>query len=164
MNDDRRSLIMSEIMPPEKANFGGNIHGGYILFLLDRVSFTLASRYSRKYAVTVSVDEVIFKKPIHVGELVTFYANINYVGTSSMEIGIKVTAENLLTGEVRHTNSCYFTFVATDKNGKPAKVEPLTLNTPEEKRRFEEAKLRRELRQQLAEEHKKRKAKLRDSL
>ena len=110
--DDRRTLTMSEVMTPEKANFAGNIHGGHLLQLLDKVAYACAARYSGHYVVTLSVDQVIFKQPIHVGELVTCHANINYVGRTSMEVGIKVTAENLETGETRHTNSCYFNMVA----------------------------------------------------
>jgi len=148
-DDNKRSLIMSEIMTPDKANFGGNVHGGFILSLLDRVAYSCAARYCQHYAVTLSVDEVQFKKPIHVGELVTFYAKVNYTGNTSMEIGIKVMAENLLTGEKRHTNSCFFTMVAVDENFRPCKVPPLNPSSKTDKRRFEAAKLRREMRKQL---------------
>ncbi len=155
--DNSRSLTMSEVMTPEKANFAGNIHGGHLLRLLDQVAYACASRYSGHYVVTLSVDEVLFKEPIHVGELVVCYASVNYVGHTSMEIGIKVVAENLITQEKRHTNSCYFTMIAVDENLKPTQITPLTLNTEAEKIRYEEAKLRRELRIQLANEHRKRK-------
>jgi len=164
MENDRHSLNMSEVMTPEKANFAGNIHGGYLLQLLDRVAYACAARYSGKYVVTLSVDEVIFKEPIHVGELVTCYASVNYVGRSSMEIGIKVVAENLETQQQRHTNSCYFTMVALDKNNKPTSIEPLKLETPRQKRRFEEAKLRREMRRKMTEEHQKLKSQLRKKI
>jgi acyl-CoA hydrolase len=99
----------------------------------------------------------LFKQPIKVGELVTFYAAVNYVGTSSMEIGIKVVAENLLTHEKRHTNTCYFTMVAVDKEGKPAPIKPLELRTDIERHRFEEAKLRRKISLEYADQHAKRK-------
>lgn len=156
-SEDERSLIMSEVMTPEKANFAGNIHGGHLLALLDKVAYACASRYASQYVVTLSVDDVIFKEPIHVGELVTCYACVNYVGRSSMEIGIKVIAENLLTQQKRHTNSCFFTMIAVDKDLKPTPIKPLSLNTSEQQRRFSEAKLRRELRIKFAKEHKDRK-------
>ncbi len=156
-HDDRRALVMSEVMTPEKANFAGNIHGGHLLQLLDRVAYACAARYSGHYVVTLSVDNVAFKEPIHVGELVTCYAMVNYVGRTSMVIGIKVIAENLETQQQRHTNSCFFTMVAIGKDHKPAVVPPLTLNTPSEKRRFEEAELRKEMRAAYKEEHMKRK-------
>ena len=162
--DDKHILSMSEIMPPEKANYGGNIHGGYILELLDKVAYACAARYSSYYVVTLSVDRVVFKEPIHVGELVHFHASINYVGTSSMEVGIKVEAENVRSGELRHTNSCYFTMVALDDDRRPAKVKPLELKTDKQKRRFEEAKGRKEAARKLQEEHRDRKARLKESI
>jgi acyl-CoA hydrolase len=158
--DDRRSIIMSEVMTPEKSNFAGNIHGGYLLSLLDRVAYACAARYAGQYVVTLSVDEVIFKEPVHVGELVMCYASVNYVGRTSMEVGIRVVAENLRTQDRRHTNSCYFTMVAVDKNLKPTPVTPLTLETETHKQRYLEAKLRKEMRIQFAKEHAERKAQL----
>ncbi len=146
MNEEATSIIMSEIMTPDMANFYGNVHGGHILKLLDRVAYACAARYSGKHIVTLSVDQVIFKEPIHVGELVTFYASVNYVGNSSIEIGIRVIAENLLTQKQRHTNTCYFTMVALDENGKPTKVPPLQLTTELQKARHEKAVLRRQAR------------------
>lgn len=154
-DDDRRSLVMSEIMTPEMVNFGGNVHGGYILKLLDYVAYACAARYSGKLVVTLSVDEVFFKEPIHVGELVRFYAMVNFVGSSSMEIGIRVVAEDLLTQVMRHTNTCYFTMVAVDDKGKPTKVAPLTVNTQEQQKRFDEAQTRREARLQMYKARKK---------
>jgi acyl-CoA hydrolase len=145
-DNDPRSLIMSEIMTPDKVNFHGNVHGGYILALLDRVSYACASRYSAKTIVTLSVDQVFFKEPIYVGDLVIFYARVNYVGNTSLEIGIRVVAEDLLTRKARHTNTCYFTMVAVDDNGKPTKVPPLTVETEDQKRRYDEAIVRREMR------------------
>lgn len=145
-HDDRRSLTMSEIMTPDMVNFGGNVHGGYILKFLDLIAFACAARYSGKPVVTLSVDEVVFKEPIHVGELVTFHATVNYVGTTSMEVGIRVVAQNLLTQVERHTNTCYFTMVAVDSNGKPTKVTPLTIHNDVQQRRFDEAVQRREAR------------------
>jgi acyl-CoA hydrolase len=144
--DDRRSLVMAEIMTPDMVNFQGNVHGGFILKFLDRVAYVCASRYSGKPTVTLSVDQVVFKEPIHVGELVSFYANVNYVGTTSMEIGIRVVAENFLTNEIRHTNTSYFTMVAIDENGKPTKVTPLTINNELQQHRHDEALLRKQAR------------------
>lgn len=157
---NERTVIMAEVMTPEHVNLSGNIHGGHLLSLLDKVAYACAARYSGEAVVTLSFDNVLFKKPIHVGELVTCYATVNYVGTSSMEIGIKVIAENLRQRKKRHTNTCYVTMVAVDENFKPAKVKPLTLNNSVEKRRFLRAKLRREMRQQFAAEHEKRKQEL----
>lgn len=158
--DDRRALTMSEVMTPEKANFAGNIHGGHLLQLLDKVAYACAARYSGHYVVTLSIDQVIFKQPIHVGELITCHANINYVGRTSMEVGIKVTAENLETGEIRHTNSCYFNMVALDKNSKPTIVKPLELRNALDHRRREEAMARKEITAALSKEHAQRKAQL----
>lgn len=148
-NEDRRIIVMSEIMTPEVVNFHGNVHGGDLLKLLDRVAYTCASRYSGKMVVTLSVDQVFFKEPIHVGELITCHASINYVGQSSMEVGIRVIAENLFTQVKRHTNTCYFTMVAVDEEGKPTKVPPLTLDNETHIRRFEEAKQRKETRMRI---------------
>ncbi|MBK5946753.1 acyl-CoA thioesterase [Rhodobacter veldkampii DSM 11550] len=149
MTDDRH-LEMTVLMSPDMANFSGKVHGGALLNLLDRVAFTCASRYSRRYAVTLSVDQVVFKEPIHVGELVTFLATINYAGRTSMEVGIRVEAENIRTGLRRHTNSCYFTMVAVDDEGRAANVPPLSLETETERHRHRAAELRRTLRREIA--------------
>ncbi len=143
-SDNSRSLIMAEVMTPDKANFKGHVHGGHLMQLLDKVAYACAARYAGHYVVTLSVDGILFKQPIHVGELVIFYASINAVGTSSMEVGIKVVAENLMTKEQRHTNTCYFTMVAVDESGKPTNVPPLELRTELETYRNHEAKLRKE--------------------
>ncbi len=152
-DNDRRSLTMSEIMTPDKVNFHGNVHGGYVLSLLDRVAYACGSRYAAEKIVTLSVDQVVFKQPIFVGELVMCHATINYVGTSSMEIGIKVIAENLITRDCRHTNTCYFTMVAI-KDGKPTKVQPLPIHTELQQRRFDEALARKKLRLQASKHDK----------
>ncbi len=112
------------------ANFSGNVHGGTILKLLDQVAYACASRYAGTYVVTLSVDQVTFRQPIHVGELVTFLASVNFTGKSSMEIGIKVVTENIRTQVVRHTQSCFFTMVAVDDEHKPTAVPPLSPSTP----------------------------------
>ena len=144
-------LAMTVLMTPDMANFSGNVHGGTILKLLDQVAYACASRYAGRYVVTLSVDQVMFRQPIHVGELVTFLASVNYTGTTSIEIGIKVIAENIRTQQVRHANSCFFTMVAVDDQGKGAAVPPLQPNTPDEIRRHRAAIARKELRRQLVE-------------
>ena len=147
-------LTMTVLMTPDTANFSGKVHGGSILKMLDQVAYACASRYAGSYVVTLSVDQVTFRQPIHVGELVTFLASVNYTGTSSMEIGIKVIAENIRTQVVRHANSCFFTMVAVDDHAKPTPVTPLTPSTPEEERRYKAAKLRRQLRHELEQRFK----------
>ncbi len=137
-------LSMTVLMTPDMANFSGNVHGGNILKLLDQVAYACASRYAGQYVVTLSVDQVTFKQAIHVGELVTFLASVNNVGTSSMEIGIKVVAENVRDGIVRHTNSCYFTMVAVDQDMKPVAIAPLIPSTAVAQRRQQEAKNRKQ--------------------
>jgi acyl-CoA hydrolase len=149
MDMPSHQLSMTVLMTPDMANFSGNVHGGTILKLLDQAAYACASRYAGRYVVTLSVDQVMFRQPIHVGELVTLLAQVNYTGTSSMEIGIKVVAENIRSQVVRHANSCFFTMVAVDDAGKPAKVPPLKPASPDERRRFASAQLRRELRQEL---------------
>lgn len=120
-------LYMSVLMTPDMANFIGNVHGGDLLKMLDQVAYACASRYSGNYVVTLSVDQVMFREPIYVGELVTFAASVNYVGNTSMEVGIRVEAEDVRARTVRHTNSCYFTMVAIDDNGKPTPAPPLNI-------------------------------------
>lgn len=148
----QRDLSMTVLMTPDMANFSGKVHGGAILKKLDEVAYACASRYSGHYVVTLSVDQVLFKQPIHVGELVTFLACVNHVGRSSMEIGVKVVAEDIRDKVIRHTNSCYLSMVAVDGEGKPARVPPLTLETPLQKLRFEKAELRKKLRKQAEQE------------
>ena len=143
-------LTMSVLMTPDTANFSGNVHGGTILKLLDQVAYACASRYANRYVVTLSVDQVTFKQPIHVGELVTFLASVNYTGKNSMEIGIKVIAEDIRHRIVRHVNSCFFTMVAVDDHDKkPVAVPALVPETEDEKRRYQAAQMRRELRQEI---------------
>ena len=142
-------LSMTVLMSPDMANFSGNVHGGAILKLLDQAAYACAARYAGRYVVTLSVDQVTFLQPIHVGELVTLLASVNYTGRSSMEIGIKVITENIREQVVRHANSCYFTMVAVGDDGKPAAVPPLEPMTPDQKRRWRAAELRRELRREL---------------
>ncbi len=143
---DSSKLTMSILMTPDKANFSGRVHGGEVLKILDQVAYACAARYTGGYVVTLSVDKVIFLNPIPVGTLVTFLASVNYTGRTSMEIGIKVVAEDIQKRAVMHTNSCYFTMVCVDEDGKPKQVTPLNPKTEEDERRFAAAKKRRDIR------------------
>lgn len=129
-------IAISELMLPSYTNFSGKIHGGYILSLLDQIAFACASKFSKNYCVTASVDTVDFLNPIEVGELVTMKASVNYVGKSSMIVGIRVEAENIQTGKVKHCNSSYFTMVAKDGQGNNIQVPGLILSNDDEVRRF----------------------------
>jgi len=151
IEQDPRHLEMTVLMTPDMANFSGKVHGGALLNLLDRVAFSCASRFSKQYVVTLSVDQVMFKEPIHVGELVTFRAAINHAGRTSMEVGIRVEAENIRSGQRRHTNSCYFTMGAVDDEGRPVKVPDCRPLPPVENRRSKAAELPRPTRRAFAE-------------
>jgi acyl-CoA hydrolase len=139
-------LTMTVLMTPDTANFAGNVHGGSLLRLLDQAAYACASRYAGRYVVTLSVDQVMFRQPIHVGELVTLLAAVNHTGTSSMEVGIKVVAENIRTQAARHVNSCFFTMVAVDDDRRPVPVPPLRPVSPKELRRHAAAVVRKEMR------------------
>lgn len=143
MNLPSHQLIMTVLMTPDTANFAGNVHGGTILKLLDEVAYACASRYAGKYVVTLNVENVTFREPIHVGELVTFLASVNLTGKTSMEVGIKVIAEDIRSQKNRHVNSCFFTMVAVDDQRRPTPVPPLSPSTETEKRRHKEAQRRR---------------------
>ncbi|WP_298519510.1 acyl-CoA thioesterase [uncultured Kordia sp.] len=145
-------IAISELMLPSYSNFNGKIHGGYILSLLDQIAFACASKHSRAYCVTASVDTVDFLNPIEVGELVTMRASINYVGRTSMVVGIRVEAENIQTGEVKHCNSSYFTMVARDDDGNSVEVDGLLLESTLEIRRFLKAVKRIEMKRKRREE------------
>lgn len=142
------AVIMTHLVLPQDANPAGNLHGGVILKHIDTAGGVVAKKHSRTNVVTVSIDRMAFKQPAYMGELLTFKASLNYVGRSSMEIGVRVEAENLRTGEVRHTNSAYLTYVALGEDGKPTSVPPLRLDDEISRRRYKEAELRRQLRQQ----------------
>lgn len=139
---------LTELMIPSYANFGGKIHGGILLSLMDKVAYACASRHAGCYVVTVSVDEVNFLQPVNVGELISLHASINHVGKSSMVIGIKVTSLNVKTGIEKHTNTSYFNMVAKDDNGVPCLVPPLIIETEEELRRCIESIKRKNLKHQ----------------
>jgi len=144
---------MTVLMTPDMANFSGNVHGGTTLKFLDQVAYACGARYAKSYVVTMSVDQVTFRQPLHVGELVTFLASVNYTGKTSMEIGIKVIAEDIRSLVVRHVVSCFFTVVAVDENFQPREVVPFVPSTPEEERRFEEAKERKKARLAAAQKY-----------
>ncbi|MBA1241514.1 MULTISPECIES: acyl-CoA thioesterase [Pseudomonas] len=158
MEPGNAELTMTVLMTPDMANFSGNVHGGTLLKYLDEVAYACASRYAGRYVVTLSVDQVIFREPIHVGELVTFLASVNYTGNTSMEVGIKVVTENIQQRSVRHTNSCFFTMVAMDENRRAVPVPPRSPQTSEEKRRFAQGQQRRQIRQELEQRYQELKA------
>ncbi len=133
---DASKITLSELMLPSHSNFSGKIHGGYLLKLMDQIAFACASKYSGCYCVTASVDTVDFLNPVDVGELVTLKASVNYVGKTSMVVGIRVTSEHIQTGVKKHCNSSYFTMVANDENGKNVQLRKLILSNLEEVRRF----------------------------
>ena len=146
-----RSLV-SELLMPQHVNNLGNVFGGVVLSMVDRAAAVAAMRHAGRPCVTVSIDRVDFREPIYSGELVTCSAQVNYVGRTSMGVGVHVEAENLLTGKKRHTNTCYLTFVAINERGEPVPVAPLVLETEAERRRFREGERRREVRVALAKE------------
>ncbi|MEL6675945.1 MAG: acyl-CoA thioesterase [Bacteroidota bacterium] len=129
-------VIISELMLPSHSNFSGKIHGGYILSLMDQIAFACASKHSGTYCVTASVDTVDFLNPIEIGELVTMRASVNYVGRTSMVVGIRVEAEHIQTGQIKHCNSSYFTMVAKNEEGKSVMVPGLWLENETDIRRF----------------------------
>ncbi|KPJ83339.1 MAG: hypothetical protein AMS18_17535 [Gemmatimonas sp. SG8_17] len=135
--------IMTELMMPNMANNLGNVFGGVILSLIDRAAAVAAGRHARNPCVTVAIDRVEFREPIHLGELVIAKANVDYVGRTSLDIGVRVEAENILTGERRHTNSCHMTFVAIDEHGQPTAVPPVKPESQQEREWYERAEERR---------------------
>jgi uncharacterized protein (TIGR00369 family) len=145
-------ISISELMLPSFANFSGKIHGGYILSLMDQIAFACASKHSGTYCVTASVDTVDFLNPIEVGELVTMKASINYVGKTSMVVGIRVEAQNIQTGNVKHCNSSYFTMVAKNDKGNSIQVPGLIVNDDLEVRRFLKAVKRIEMKRNRQDE------------
>lgn len=145
---DSESAI-SELMMPHQVNNLGHVFGGVLLSMVDRVAAVAAMRHAGGPAVTVSIDRVEFREPIYSGELVTCRARVNYVGRTSMEVGVRVEAEDLLSGERRHTNTCFLTFVAIDADHRPRAVPPLEPVTDEDRQRHREAERRRRIREEL---------------
>ncbi len=143
---------ITELMIPAYANFGGKIHGGILLSLMDKVAYACASKHSGNYCVTVTVDKVEFLQPVEVGELVSLHASVNYVGRSSMVVGIRVEALNVKTHVTKHTNSSFFTMVAKDDNDKPTPVPKLILENREDVKRFIEAMRMKEIKNAVREQ------------
>ena len=148
---ESRSTV-SQLMMPGDVNNLGHVFGGVILSMVDRAAAVAAMRHAGRPCVTVSIDRVDFREPIYAGELVTCEARVNYVGTTSMEVGVRVIAEDLLTGDRRHTNTCFLTFVAIDEDDRPVPVRGLELETDEDRQRFREGRRRREARRELDRE------------
>lgn len=143
------TTTIAKIMMPMDANVSGNVFGGTILRLVDEVASIVAFKHARSNVVTASIDRMDFLAPVFIGDLLRLIASINCVHRTSMEIGVRVEAENPLTGQVRHTGTCYLTCVALDREGRPFAVPQLMPETDEEKRRWTEAQVRRETRLQL---------------
>jgi len=142
---------ITELMIPAYANFGGKIHGGILLSLMDKVAYATASKHAETYCVTVSVDKVEFLQPVEVGELVSMMASVNYVGNTSLVVGIRVESQNVKTGVTKHTNSSFFTMVAKGEDDKPTLVPELILENEEEVKRFIEAIRMKELKNAVKE-------------
>lgn len=140
------SVVLAQIMLPADTNPKGNVHGGTIMKLIDNAAYVVAARHTASNAVTVSIDRLDFHCPVFLGNLLTLKASMNRAGRTSMEVGVRVEAEDLMTGEVRHTSSAYLTFVALGTDGRPTPVPALIAETDEEKRRFAEATNRYDLR------------------
>jgi uncharacterized protein (TIGR00369 family) len=139
-------VTLNHLMLPEHTNPLGNIHGGVIMKLVDEAAGLCAMRHAQKPAVTVAIDSMTFHSPVQMGNVLTLQASLNWVGHTSMEVGVRVVAENPLTGECTHTNSAFLVYVALDTNGRPSPVPPLLLETDEEKRRWSEAEIRQQRR------------------
>jgi uncharacterized protein (TIGR00369 family) len=142
---------ITELMIPSYANFGGKIHGGILLSLMDKVAYACAAKHAGTYCVTVSVDKVEFLQPVEVGELVALHASVNYVGRSSLIVGIRVEAQNVKSGTVKHTNSSYFTMVAKGEDDRPTQVPELILENKEEVKRFIECLRMKEIKSAVKE-------------
>ncbi|MEA3486129.1 MAG: acyl-CoA thioesterase [Thermodesulfobacteriota bacterium] len=140
------SVILAQQMNPQDANPAGNVHGGVIIKLIDTIAGAVATKHARVNTVTASIDRLDFHHPVYVGNLLTLKASLDMVGRTSMEIGVRVESEDLITGEIQHTASAYLTFVALDKKGKPMLLPPLILETREQKRRNREAMARKKTR------------------
>ena len=140
------SITIVYQMSHQDANLAGNVHGGVIMKNIDIAAGIVASRHSTGNTVTASIERIDFHSPVFIGDLLRLKAGLNRVGRTSMEVGVRVEAENFITGEVRHTASAYLTFVSLDARGLPVEVPPLILETEEEMRRNREAKIRREAR------------------
>jgi acyl-CoA hydrolase len=135
------------IMMPADTNIRGNVFGGAIMRYMDEIAAVVAFRHARRNVVTASIDRMNFIAPVYLGNLLVLKASVNYVGKTSMEIGVRMEAENLVTGEVTHAGSCFLTYVALDDKGRPTSVDPVIPVSADEKRRYREAARRRRLRE-----------------
>jgi uncharacterized protein (TIGR00369 family) len=144
--------VITELMIPSYSNFGGKIHGGILLSLMDKVAYVSAAKHAGNYCVTASIDTVDFLAPVEVGDLVSLMASVNYVGKTSLVIGIRVISENIKTNTIYHTNTSYFTMVAKDEQNQPALVPGLILENRDHVRRFFEARRRKQLKQNYKQE------------
>jgi acyl-CoA hydrolase len=140
------TTVMTQLMEQHDANLAGNVHGGSIMYLIDTIAGVTALKHARSNVVTASIDRLDFIYPAYIGDLLTLRASINIVGRSSIEVGVRVESENLMSGEIRHTASAYLTFIALNKEGRPMAVAPLILETDDEIRRNREARARKEMR------------------
>jgi acyl-CoA hydrolase len=145
------SLVLTNLMQPADANFMGNIHGGTIMKLIDDAAGACAYRFCRTRVVTAAIDRIDFHYPVQIGNLVRFMANVNYAGRTSMEVGVRVEAEDLASGSVRHTNSAYLVFVALNEGGHPISVPRLDLQTDQQREWFAQGEERRRKRLALRE-------------
>ena len=148
-------LEMAQIMFPVDANPSGNVYGGSIMKLIDTAAGIVAYRHCRTNVVTASMDRLDFHQPVFIGELVVLRASVNYAGNTSMEVGVRVEAEDLMTGEIRHTNSAYVTMVSLNENRKPTPIPKIMPETQDERRRFEEGKIRAQRRKELRKNRRK---------
>ncbi|NJC96274.1 MAG: acyl-CoA thioesterase [Anaerolineales bacterium] len=139
-------VTLSQLMHPEHANLLGNVHGGWIMKLVDEAGALACMRHAQKKVVTVAIDSMTFREPIRIGDLIILNAEVTYTGRTSMEAEVQVLAENPITGERTHTNTAYLVYVALDDEGKPTLVPPLKTETIEEKRKMEQAQERQERR------------------
>ena len=148
------ALLATHLMMPQDANIQGNVYGGTIMKLMDEIAGSVAALHARKNVVTASIDQMNFYAPVYIGNLLLLKASVNYVGKTSMEIGVRIEAKSLQTGDVAHTGSSYLTFVALDEDGIPTEIADIVLETDEEIRRYNEAKERRARRLAAAEKDK----------
>jgi uncharacterized protein (TIGR00369 family) len=144
--------VITELMIPSYSNFGGKIHGGILLSLMDKVAYVCSAKHAGNYCVTASIDTVDFLQPVEVGDLVSLMASVNYVGKTSLVIGIRVVSENIKTNRVDHTNTSYFTMVARDEQNQPVQVPGLILENRHQVRRFIEARRRKQIKQNYKQE------------
>lgn len=139
-------ISIAQLMQPEHANNLGNVHGGWIMKLVDECGALACMRHAQRRVVTVAVDSMTFRQPIKIGDLVILTAEVTYTGRTSIEAGVHVEAENPVTGVKTHTNNAYLVYVALDDDGQPVAIPPIVAETPEEEQRLEAAKQRQTLR------------------